>query len=239
MAIELPPKKYYSFNELAVRFNCRVHELLHFVIERQIMPSFYLVGARYQENIINHDEDYDGIHLFASPVINFDASNIDDVNSYQWLNGFYYLVWMQRTGISKCEFNYISKSKEQPSEGDVIYSIGHRLDLEDVLENGVVMAEELARFESTHRKSVDKLQVGDAVFSRWPWGDHHTELLGHLDAAARRYWGARYDPSDTSTASTNATVSEWLQIERKVSRTMADSIASMLRPDGLPTGPRK
>lgn len=75
--------------------------------------------------------------------------------------------------------------------------------------------------------------------SRWPWGAHHTELLGHLDAAARRYWGAGYDPSDIGTASTNATVSEWLQTERKVSRTMADAIASLLRPDGLPTGPRK
>ena len=73
----------------------------------------------------------------------------------------------------------------------------------------------------------------------WPWGSHHTELLGHLEAAARRYWGENYVPSDATTASTNATVSEWLQTERKVSRTMANSIASMLRPDGLPTGPRK
>ena len=74
---------------------------------------------------------------------------------------------------------------------------------------------------------------------RWPWGNHHTELLGHLDAAARRYWGANYDPSDPTTAPTNSTVSEWLRTDRKVSKTMAESIASMLRPDGLPTGPRK
>jgi hypothetical protein len=74
---------------------------------------------------------------------------------------------------------------------------------------------------------------------RWPWGNHHTEPLGHLEAAARRYWGENYDPSDASTAPINATVSEWLQTERKVSKTMADSIASLLRADGLPTGPRK
>jgi hypothetical protein len=74
---------------------------------------------------------------------------------------------------------------------------------------------------------------------RWPWGSHHTETLGHLEAAARRYWAENYDPSDATTAPTNATVSEWLQTDRKVSKTMADSIASMLRPDGLPTGPRK
>lgn len=74
--------------------------------------------------------------------------------------------------------------------------------------------------------------------SKWPWGDHHTEMLGHLDAAATRYW-VNYDPADLTTASTNVAVSEWLQSERNVSRTMADSIASMLRADGLPTGPRK
>ena len=75
--------------------------------------------------------------------------------------------------------------------------------------------------------------------SMWPWGDHHTELLGHLNAAARRYWGENYVSSDATTAPLNATVSKWLQTERKVSKTMADSIASMLRPTGLPTGPRK
>ncbi len=76
------------------------------------------------------------------------------------------------------------------------------------------------------------------ISGRWPWGDHHTEMLGHLEAAAIRFWTS-YVPADATTANTNATVSEWLQTERKVSRTMADSIASMLRADGLPTGPRK
>ena len=81
--------------------------------------------------------------------------------------------------------------------------------------------------------------IESKLVSNWPWGNHHTILLGHLDAAARRYWGSKYEPSDTSTANTNATVSGWLQTERNVSQTMADSIATMLRPDGLPTGPRK
>lgn len=74
--------------------------------------------------------------------------------------------------------------------------------------------------------------------SRWPWGDHHTVALGHLEAAAQRYW-TTFDPNDATTANTNSTVSEWLQNERKVSKTMADAIASMLRADGLPTGPRR
>jgi hypothetical protein len=77
-----------------------------------------------------------------------------------------------------------------------------------------------------------------ATIAKWPWGNHHTEALGHLEAAARKWW-VLYDPSDLTTAPTNEMVSEWLQTERNVSREKARAIASMLRPDGLPTGPRR
>ena len=73
---------------------------------------------------------------------------------------------------------------------------------------------------------------------RWPWGNHHTEYLGHLEAAARKWW-TLYDPDDPTTAPTNEIVSDWLQSERKLSKERSKAIASMLRPDGLPTGPRK
>lgn len=72
---------------------------------------------------------------------------------------------------------------------------------------------------------------------RWPWGEHHTEHLGHLEAAARRYW-TLYDKSDLTTAPTNEMVAEWLQSERNVSKDKAKAIASILRADGLPTGRR-
>lgn len=72
----------------------------------------------------------------------------------------------------------------------------------------------------------------------WPWGTHHTKALGHLEAAALRFWKL-YDPADDSTAPTNNQVSEWLQTERGLSQKMAEAMASILRADGLPTGPRK
>mgnify|MGYP006290836693 CR=1 FL=1 len=74
---------------------------------------------------------------------------------------------------------------------------------------------------------------------RWPWGDHETELLRDLAAAASRFWGANYDPDEPDSADTNETVSEWLQAERRVSKRNADAIARILRPDHLPNGPRK
>lgn len=103
---------------------------------------------------------------------------------------------------------------------------------------------ELARWlkengmKSAYRFDLNQPDAVQDTPGRWPWGSHHTDLLGHLEAAARRFW-VNYDPSDATTAPINITVSKWLQTERKVSLTMANSIASMLRPPDLPTGPRK
>ncbi|WP_202950187.1 hypothetical protein [Acidovorax sp. KKS102] len=73
---------------------------------------------------------------------------------------------------------------------------------------------------------------------KWPWGSHHTDALGHLEAAANRFW-TLYDPMDPSTAPTNEMVAGWLRDERRVSREKANAIASILRADGLKTGPRR
>lgn len=74
---------------------------------------------------------------------------------------------------------------------------------------------------------------------RWPWGSYQTKLLGHLDAAVRQFW-ITYDPDNAkATAPKNHEVVAWLTTERKVSDAMAKAIATILRPDDLPTGPRK
>lgn len=71
---------------------------------------------------------------------------------------------------------------------------------------------------------------------KWPWGAYENENLRVLEAAVKRFW-VRYDPSDISTAPTNQQVAEWL-INHKLSKRLADSIATVLRADGLPPGPR-
>lgn len=73
---------------------------------------------------------------------------------------------------------------------------------------------------------------------RWPWGDHHTKRLGHLEAAAREFWD-NYDPQNPKgTAPKNEVVAAWL-MERGVPNSMATAMATILRPDGLKSGPRK
>lgn len=72
---------------------------------------------------------------------------------------------------------------------------------------------------------------------KWPWGAHHTEQLGHLEAAALRWW-QYYDPTQPDTAPINELVADWLVRERGVSKDKARAIASILRADGLPAGRR-
>jgi hypothetical protein len=71
----------------------------------------------------------------------------------------------------------------------------------------------------------------------WPWGRHETDLLRKLAVAAQRFW-SNYDPSDPSTAPTNQQVTDWLK-GQGVSERTAEIMATILRADGLPTGPRK
>ncbi len=71
----------------------------------------------------------------------------------------------------------------------------------------------------------------------WPWGSHTTSLLEKMAQAASRFW-SRYDPEDPTTAPTNEQVSIWL-MENGVPKRTAEVMATILRADGLTTGPRK
>ena len=95
---------------------------------------------------------------------------------------------------------------------------------------GYLDAFELARWIG------EKSAASDAR-SAWPWGNHSTNLLEHMAAAADRFW-RNYDRSDQTTAPTNTQVASWLT-EQGVSQRVAETMAQILRADGLPTGPRK
>lgn len=71
----------------------------------------------------------------------------------------------------------------------------------------------------------------------WPWGRHETDLLRKLARAVDLFW-KNYQPDQPSTAPTNEQVIAWL-VDQKVARRTAEVMATILRADGLPTGPRK
>ena len=88
-------------------------------------------------------------------------------------------------------------------------------------------------------EDVERLATGadQATHGKWPWGDHETDLLRHLREAARKFW-INYDPKQPDTAPTNDEVVAWLK-DRGVSDRTAEIMATILRADGLRTGPRK
>lgn len=71
---------------------------------------------------------------------------------------------------------------------------------------------------------------------QWPWGSYQTKSLQLLALAADKFW-KNYDPSDHATAPKNETVVAWLMCNGVSSR-RAEIMASLLRADDLPTGPR-
>lgn len=80
-------------------------------------------------------------------------------------------------------------------------------------------------------------EAPDFAQLHWPWGRHSTTLLRKLAEVADKLW-KNYDPDDPTTAPTNETVTAWL-IEHGVSKRNAEVMATLLRADGLPPGPRK
>lgn len=89
--------------------------------------------------------------------------------------------------------------------------------------------------DSLAAKAVAKPIASNA--GSWPWGEHETDLLRQLAAAAERFW-RRYDPTDATTAPKNDEVVAWLK-SRGVAERNAAVMATILRADKLPTGPRK
>ncbi|OZA31071.1 MAG: hypothetical protein B7X93_01070 [Hydrogenophilales bacterium 17-61-9] len=71
----------------------------------------------------------------------------------------------------------------------------------------------------------------------WPWGRYETDLLKKMARAVDLFW-KNYDPTDPTSAPTNEQVITWL-VKQKVAKRTAEIIATILRADNLPTGPRK
>lgn len=103
-------------------------------------------------------------------------------------------------------------------------------------ENSVFDHDELLQFIESRRNPKRESAAPPAPTS-WPWGNYDTKLLRDLAAAADKFW-KNYDPADPSTAPTNEQVVSWL-IGRGVAKRSAEIMATILRADDLPTGPRK
>jgi hypothetical protein len=121
----------------------------------------------------------------------------------------------------------------------MLYLRIHRSILDDRFAWTVSVVNQLThRIENINAGVVNNDAEQDITDYKWPWGNHNTKDLEHLAAAAERFWKL-YDPDDFTTAPTNKVVAEWLVTTRGVARDRANYMASILRADGIPDGPRR
>lgn len=236
MAVKLPARKYYTFPEVETLLGCTETDLKRLVIDGDISPSYHIRMGDYRAcamaSYVRQDDSPSG--FYPRPIERDGMGSADRFRSEPKF-GLHHLICPQGLGPVNCEFRHFSDQPRDHELGDRCHELESAIDMAGIFEQCVVTAAEIARLQ---------LQFGETdspanhAEKRWPWGTHHTVLLGHLEAAAARFWTA-YDPKFTKTAPTNLTVSGWLKTERKVSGTMAIAIATMLRADKLPFGPRK
>lgn len=215
-------RTHLTMQELLVRWDWTENDLRDAIVRQDLIPSYFISGAVWPR--VAND---------SGKRTRSEATSLQEL---------LYLVSFRERGALDGYFDFGARTPDALTTGEVIFEVGGvgvqngRISLQEVLTGGVVTEIEMQRFEEETQLTP---QPEAAVNTqRWPWGNHHTESLGHLEAAANRFW-VNYDPADPSTAETNETVSSWLQTEHQLSKNKADAIASMLRPDDLPTGPRR
>ena len=71
---------------------------------------------------------------------------------------------------------------------------------------------------------------------RWPWGSYETDSLRKLAMAASKFW-TNYDPNEPDTAPTNDMLINFLR-DNGVTKRIAEAMATILRDENLPPGPR-
>lgn len=96
----------------------------------------------------------------------------------------------------------------------------------------------VSRLEDVYMHASDMRALLDEAPTQKPLSatdrDHMSDKLAKTNQAALKFW-ANADRADRGTHPDNATVSAWL-VDRGFSKTLADSAATIIRPEWAPTG---
>jgi hypothetical protein len=173
----------------------------------------------------NHWARQDSWHSIDDGAMLIKGFEPVDVQAYWWPPGFEDILNIQETARTSIYAGRL-REREHP-----------RQFLAWAREKGYFIPKELEELVNLFHPEAEGRPQGDADRPKWPWGGHDTQLLRHLAAAGDRFW-KYYDPSDPATAPTNKQVTDWL-VEQGVARRNAEVMATVLRTDDLPPGPRK
>lgn len=221
--MKLPNRRTFRLDKAAEILNCTIDDIVHWAAHGETR-----IGIPYSSDSFNPPYVYDGAELNKC---------LEDYSGFAFIDRGY-LVGAEMQG--NCSFTSLELDdgrtilfKPDESEGSEWHKyvqVGIKLD------RLFIRAEELDELVKANQNIKAELhQSGQKQGLQW--GIHETTLLQKLAAASERFWKL-YDPADPTTAPTNQQVIDWLKGQGVSDRT-AEVMATILRADGLPTGPRK
>lgn len=151
MALDLSKKRHYTFPQLASLHECSEEDLRYFVIEGELTPSWYVKTGQYCQYQMEPQKDY-GTTGHVLPYAMCNVCDSDDVVERGWLSGFHYLVLPTRTSSNQCEFRFAANFPSGFDLGDLIYELEAPIGLDEVMNNGFVMAVESDRFVASRSR---------------------------------------------------------------------------------------
>jgi hypothetical protein len=216
---------YLTLDDAAKRIGRDAGFLLHLAATKQL--SLFIRALHLKAQPIYHSERYGSAHSVDGllEVPHGDVAKLEAGNRF---------VLVQFFGMCR----YITSPIEGPRSKSAPPPPDPKLLNHTLIEDPVTVSKNdlLVLFEDLE-PLLTTISGGAGSQGGWPWGSYETELLRKLAEAGEEFW-RRYDPTDSTTAPTNKMVEEWL-IRKGVASRIAESMATILRADGLRPGPRK
>jgi hypothetical protein len=148
--IKLPEKNWFAFSEVIHRWQCAESDIVHLLIEGQLVPSYHFSGE-YGAYEVKCESDGAGDHVYLDDVCEvLNGGMVDQLQEY--CHGFRYLMQPKAVSSSEGEFRFFSGLRNCLDVGDRCFRIPTPLSFPEVIRNGVVMAAEVALFEETYGK---------------------------------------------------------------------------------------
>ncbi len=133
-------KKYYTFDELAARWDCGHDDLVQAVIGGELIPSVHING-KYSLKLFTADHN-------TAAGLQIESVSDGDCLATRGRTGIHYLIWPRRTGLTDCQFCFFSENATGHEEGDTCFQLTSPIGMAQVLEHGVFLPGEIARVES-------------------------------------------------------------------------------------------
>lgn len=247
-------REFYRLTELAERWACTVHDLLHLGIQDRAQVCVNIYGMAKGLSKVSMETEAPDAAPDDEPLTKKEQQEAE-------AHGAAFERWKNRTtkdmphGVFELghnELRFLDMPDAFPYElGEALKFDGGWWECEFdpplaiSIDHLCMLHEEVMRLQREMFNSFSAMPLAREAVSGLSrlkdvtlWPKHTTKKLTALRLAAFKFWGENYDPSEPDTAPKNEAVIAWLQKEHGIGATPAAEMASILRPETLRPGPR-